>query len=356
MYYFLDGALRNVGDFLIKDRAIQLIEEFVGKKEIISISRYKDLSDRLDEINNSKGIFLFGGPALVPTIYPEIFKLVENLDNIKVKLYALGLGVYINNIEDRNLYKYFYTDKSKLLFNRIVKDSGFIGCRDFVSLRTLINNNIFDTKMTGCPAWYDLKYLNKNFDNILIKDKIIISLPASVKLINQSVNLIKFIMNSFKGCKIYCTFHRGISSKAENIQEVQYYSIFEKTASTLKSIGCEVVNLEGDSSKMSIYDECSLHIGYRVHAHIYCLSHKIKSFLFYEDGRGQGVDETLSLKGINAFDFSSNNKSENPYVINRLTDIIEESIKTKFIDFEICNYKLNHFFENMKQALSNIPK
>ena len=39
-------------------------------------------------------------------------------------------------------------------------------------------------------------------------------------------------------------------------------------------------------------------MGYRVHAHLYCLSHATPSYLIAEDTRGLGVLETLGPLGV----------------------------------------------------------
>ena len=40
-----------------------------------------------------------------------------------------------------------------------------------------------------------------------------------------------------------------------------------------------------------------MHVGYRVHAHLYCLSHSTPSYLIAEDSRGLGMLEALGELG-----------------------------------------------------------
>ena len=47
-----------------------------------------------------------------------------------------------------------------------------------------------------------------------------------------------------------------------------------------------------------VFDEAGCHVGYRVHAHLYCLSHATPSYLVAEDSRGLGVHETLGRLGV----------------------------------------------------------
>ena len=50
-----------------------------------------------------------------------------------------------------------------------------------------------------------------------------------------------------------------------------------------------------------VYDEAEIHVGYRLHAHLYFLSHRKPSFLLEEDGRGRGASEALGLRGVPAW-------------------------------------------------------
>lgn len=47
------------------------------------------------------------------------------------------------------------------------------------------------------------------------------------------------------------------------------------------------------------YDSCDLHIRFRVHAHIYNLSHGNTTLLINEDARGSGVNDALGIANIN---------------------------------------------------------
>ena len=47
---------------------------------------------------------------------------------------------------------------------------------------------------------------------------------------------------------------------------------------------CEVIDVSYDEKKIDMYLDFDLHIGYRVHAHIYFLSKSKPSILLHEDG------------------------------------------------------------------------
>ena len=49
---------------------------------------------------------------------------------------------------------------------------------------------------------------------------------------------------------------------------------------------------------MELYRDCDLHVGFRVHAHIFFLSIRKPTFLLQVDGRGRALSETLGLPDV----------------------------------------------------------
>ena len=63
----------------------------------------------------------------------------------------------------------------------------------------------------------------------------------------------------------------------------------------------DIIDISHSADGFSIYDDCDLHIGFRVHAHIYCLSMRKRSVLIEEDGRGAGVNQILGLPSLKSY-------------------------------------------------------
>jgi hypothetical protein len=63
--------------------------------------------------------------------------------------------------------------------------------------------------------------------------------------------------------------------------------------------GWRVASLAGNLPKLEkLYGGADLHIGYRVHAHLFCLSRRVPSILINEDSRGVGQAAALGTKGL----------------------------------------------------------
>lgn len=63
--------------------------------------------------------------------------------------------------------------------------------------------------------------------------------------------------------------------------------------------GWKVASLAGSLPKLeALYGNADLHIGYRVHAHLFCLSRRIPSILINEDSRGVGQAAALGATSL----------------------------------------------------------
>ncbi|WP_346961698.1 hypothetical protein [Clostridium sp.] len=130
--------------------------------------------------------------------------------------------------------------------------------------------------------------------------------------------------------------------------------------SEAEELGFEIEDLSYDLDKMAVYDESDLHIGYRVHAHIYCLSHRVKSILIHEDGRGEGVSQAINLQGINAYmtlvdENSKIRKIVNDYTRKSLTDYIQELEESDYKVFDNVQNTLKTNFKSMEKFLELLP-
>lgn len=185
--------------------------------------------------------------------------------------------------------------KNTLSFLNMVETFGFgMGVRDIYTYQILKQKGFKKVYLTGCPAWYDIELANSielQNDNWSIKN-ICISDPADPKNYSLLPNIIQYLKRSFPNSDITLVFHRGIS-KALDILKSDSKELFDNLS---------VMDITGRDDGFSVYDSADLHIGFRVHAHIYSLSRRRKTILIEEDGRGAGVNETLGIPSILAYD------------------------------------------------------
>lgn len=247
---------------------------------------------------------------------------------------------------------------------------GALSCRDYYSVKTLNINGYDNSIMTGCPAWYNLEYIDKlDVKEIKHVKKICISDPAQSENIYHAYDLAKYMKERFKDAKIYFVFHR--IEKEKN----KYNELIE----ALKKLEVEICDITGSAEGFKIYDDCDLHIGFRVHAHIYNLSNRNISILIEEDGRGAGVNDALGIahllaytqnnystyksgifaKGIRFFEriiLHSGKYKCNKYLIEDVRIYLDTIFHNNFSQYKTAYFNMNMYFEEMKKHIENIIK
>lgn len=298
-------------------------------------------------------------------MYPKVIPLVSDLNKLKIPIFALAMGWHGYDFMPVTTYNYYFDESSKILLKRIEENGFPLGCRDYYSEKVLHNNGIKNTVMTGCAAWYDLDYVNttsiRNDGEI---KNIVISDPANIKNLNELIEIIDFLKKRFPKVILKVAFHRGIS--ADNFTSGRVGQATEKICLVLQEKGVEFCDISYGCNGFDIYNDCDIHIGFRVHAHIYNLSQRRRSILVEEDGRGAGVNEALGLRHITAYDCLK--KIDNDFmrkVINRVP-IYETSsmyvckeLDDYLIDLERTNYKqmewafarMNYFYTQIAEHL-----
>jgi len=337
----LSGAYKNSGDFLIVQRSKELLKYVYPDLEITEYERRLDLSDKLNEINKSDCLILAGGPAYVEHVYPTI-PLFSHLDEIKIPIFALGLG-WRGNFHN-NKYNYKFTENMLKIFKKI-NENFLLGCRDLNSVDVLRNNGIQNSIMTGCPAWYHIPSMNENRISTEVK-KICISDPADVKNMDTALNLIKWLKLHYPNVNIQFIFHRG-TTQDQFTGEVQANHL-KRLVKEVEAIDIKWIDISYGSEGFKIYDDCDLHIGFRVHAHIYMLSQRRATLLIEEDFRGDGVNKALGLRSIRA-----NGENEN-YILKEVEDWIYYIENIGKLEFELAFSKMRYYFEHMIYHIKTI--
>lgn len=208
----------------------------------------------------------------------------------------MGGGWYGKGSSNNLVFNYKFSEWSKLFFGNIDKNGYGLGCRDLLTYNVLKNEGFKNIFLTGCPAWYSVEHVNINKICDEEYNIITISDPGNKEYYNIVNDLIDYIGENFPKTKIKFVFHRGIIADNKKYIKLFYKRVIEK--------GIELVNIENSAEGFKVYNNSDLHIGFRVHAHIYNLSIRHKSILIEEDGRGSGVNEVLGLIGIKAYNES----------------------------------------------------
>lgn len=342
MIVLLSGQIKNIGDFLITDRAKKLFEEFVDK-DIVILDRTKKLDDHLDTINKSRFVVLCGGPAYAPDIYKGIYPLVDDLSKIEVPIIPFGLGWC--GRPSGNPLAFKFNEESGKFLDEVHKNIENSSCRCQITKEVLNNNGLNNVTMTGCPVWYDLPSIGKGFTEKNEIKNIVFTTAADPKLILQTVKLIRVLSRQFPKAKITMSYHRGILPDEHTTirATIGYLTMF--LGAKLFNSKVQIRDVAYDLKKLDFYDDCDLHIGYRVHAHLYFLSKRLPSILINEDGRGKGMVETMNLPVFNI---------EDNDLIGKIDQALTKYKETNFSSFKEVGTYIDNQFKVMKGFLESL--
>ncbi len=290
----MSGAFVNAGDFLIEERCKSLLEANESVARVDIFKRNVSYDDKVDLLNAYDMIVFGGGPGFQKNIYPNKMPFVSDMDKITVPMAIMGWGWKGRGCSNADVYRRNAFLPSMFRFvERISGQSAHIGCRDWYTVNMLKESGISNTVMTGCPAWYRLdmiETLHLNENNFLTTPKpvIMISDPAFPRNMNYMRLLLKTIHTAYPQAQIKILLHRGITKHNKWLTEKQ----------NQVSLQYEIDTISGSAAGFRLYDACNLHIGFRVHAHIYNVSMGNPSILLNEDARGSGVNDALGIRNV----------------------------------------------------------
>lgn len=343
-YTLLTGGKNNAGDFLIKQRAKQLLSSLRPDRKIVDIDGWKELTEEdLEQINYGSALLLTGGPALQYNMYGKVYALVKDLKRIKVPIITFGIGYKDQNGSWENTKNYQLSSNTIRLLNRI-KDDGYLsGVRDYHTLNALFHKGFDNFIVTGCPALYSLEHLNKEFNAISKIENIKFSLGVSYKesdsMLEQMLQTILIVKKELQPKDYSVLFHHKINTddprQAKILAFLKHHKIDHKDIS-----GSENLLIEE-------YSNCHLHIGYRVHAHIFASSISRPSILLNEDSRGKGLQ--LVIGGLHLDSYSSAHWN--------LTNRIKQKLKIPFEKIIAVDNLTKDLIANTKyEARNNMPR
>lgn len=269
MIVTLTGAFNNVGDHLIRDCAHALLRHCT-EREIIDINRCSVTASHYDVFNRARAVLLCGGPAYQADIYPGIYNI--DLERISVPVIPFGLGFKGKLGQSPN-----FTRDSRSFIRHIHDWIEHSSARDDVTANALAAIGVTNVTMTGCPAWYDIDYIDKEYQHKPSIQSVAFSAPATVD--RNSVKALHLISKRFAGSEKYLTLHHGLVPQI-NLSGARSTLGNAGLAGIAKALAFKIVSLRANLARMrSLYDSVDLHIGYRVPAHILRLSRRRPSFL-----------------------------------------------------------------------------
>lgn len=363
-YVLLTGSKNNAGDYLIKHRGKQLLNKFRQDRELIDFDAWVPFdSEALERVNNSKALILLGGPSVQRTTRPNIYPLTEHIDDITVPILTMGVGWKSQLGSWEHTHKYELSSDTINLFHKINTSGYLSSVRDYHTLNTMSDRGYDNFLMTGCPAYYDLDALDNPVQQPEKIDNVAFSLGVSFVKEKSAEEATKkqiiemkeyFDVPNFK-----VVFHHSLNSKQHYKaypSNTRHFVKHKKMEEWLIDKGIDYVDISGSATSLiSFYQQIDLHVGYRVHAHIFMASQSKPSILIAEDGRGKAIPRTVGGNVVDAFSAIKNRKMSK--ALNRLFPPLFQNKPNKMVCADIkaaLNYEILSNYQKLKQTRSNI--
>lgn len=282
------GSIINAGDFLIQESAKLFLENLFSLGTVRELNRHSVANDAAARL-----ALYFGGPFISRSLFDGTIPMQEH------KVVPVGVGVFDKAAN--------WGEQTKKYFSRI--SELFPTGRDHQAAEMLKECGCRNAVLGGCPAFIvgDLRGIPsfRKFDRIVVSD------PSWGVNYGHAYSLVKTIQQLFPSTPITFCFHRGIFDlKHKSFKASLAAKLLD---SLLKMKGVEVINIAGGTTGFKVYDN-ALHIGFRVHAHVYARSIDRPSVLFTEDVRSIGMN---GLFGDNLIAPSEIKKSDLASIVSR---------------------------------------
>ena len=282
-------ASGNVGDKLLEQQAQSLIEKETGVSEFNVAFRGRDFSATVDQLNASDAIIL-PAFAIREPIHPNTYALTENLDEIEPPIIPLAANWSHypgDEIGNENLQ---YQPETISFIRRLDEQPALdrLTTRDTYTKQILERHGFNEVTLVGDLGWYHEEYMGTSMRVPNSIDHVVMTTPHNPHFLDQAEALMDMLGDEFPDATLTCSFHSSLSQSDKKLRTLA------------EERGFKIVLASHDTDNIAFYDECDLHVGYRLHGHLCFLRRRLPSVLIGEDGRGNGFNATLGIGGFQA--------------------------------------------------------
>ncbi|MEH2255589.1 polysaccharide pyruvyl transferase family protein [Nostoc sp.] len=333
----------NIGDGFILNNLIKLL--YPAECKYLFTSR-KELSENdIDKINSTKALILAGANQLNDNFIIVPGMSLATLAKIKVPVVPFGIGIH--GIPKQNIDM---SNTTKEILRAIHERISFSSWRCPLTIQYLNNSlpELLDNfLLTGCPVMYDDKILDDAGFYHQAKT-VVVTVTERQDFWDRETKTINFVANKYRKSRKILSLHQDfleIKSNLQNNQDsiwntlkIKVLKKYDKTPLSLRNYardkGFQIFKPTSVDECLSFYNSCDLHIGSRLHAHLYFLSQAKKSFLTYVDERCIGFSNLLEFP---ICDFNNLNEYFN-------------------YDFEIYRKNCINYFTNMQKFVDYLQE
>ncbi len=322
---------------MITSSAISLIKKQFPKFAPTIIFREKSLNGLTKKTRHS---IVAPGFSVSNNTYPSLFPLFDDLDRMEY-FFPIGCS-YQSPIPYADAFKPGQYNKITLEFLRgMAERFGPFPCRDQLIADLLTQHKIPAFLMCDLVLFDDAMIgRDLNFPEDI--RSIAISLQHHTRYLEQVIDIMKLVRRRFTKAKCYVT----LQSAQNNMYKIMSHRAEE--------IGFETVDLSGPAINLEFYNQIDLHIGYRLHGHVYFLRKRKPSILLVEDCRSYGFSRTSDLN-VGCIDAYDSKKGEpDDLAPAKAMAFLDHQLSIKFADYEKPLALIDHIYSTVVSEHFNI--
>lgn len=344
----------NAGDWLITERLVELTRQVAegafGKADVEFCSATREMP--VGFYNSFDAVVAGGGPIADDRLLsPSAFHLMSVLEDVEVPVSLIGIGWYGRTPKAADVYGApLFSEQVRSKLSQITLRGG-ITSRGCVTQAVMRRNGVASA-MTGCPVWYA-----DGFEPVRLRRpgpggprRIAVSNAGITKdpelhgpVAEQTIALLELLGSRFPRSELLFTFNGGINTRYSG-------PCNREIARWLDDHGIEYRDISGGAGGFALYEGCDMHVGYRLHTHLYCVSRGIPSILIEEDARGADANLTLGTPGPRAYD-QDDPSSRNPWLVEEVGSALDWYLESGFAPMEAALHAVSLYAPTMREAL-----
>jgi len=334
----LHGAKKNVGDFLIRERATRLLRTLLPQQDLVLHERWLPIDPAL--VERADAILIGGGPGLASRFCPDVFPFLA--ERVSLPVFLIGVGWSGQPRDNPDAFQ--FSDESLEALGRIHQSGIWSGVRDDLSLELLRSANVGDVKRSGCVAWYDMDSMGRSLITPSVIRRIVFTPPAGRQFTLEAMRVLRYLARRFPKAERTCVFHRGI----RNDEYTSWRAALASRALARVASSCDfkVLDASYDLSAIDFYESTDVHVGYRVHAHLAFLSQRRPSILVSEDGRGLGQAVSLG----DPYQLRAGDKT----VLSDLGSAVDAEISSSFVSSQRAVDEIERTWPVMRATVQQV--
>lgn len=288
----------NAGDGFILKAVMKLLEPY--QCEHIFSSRVTLSQKDINKINSTRMLVLAGANQLNDNFSVIPGFNCTDLEQIKVPIVPMGIG--INGEEGKNDGM---SDETRSIMAFIHRRSKWSSWRCPLTMDYL-HKNLPEMSdhflLTGCPVMF----LGEPGEHVPLSEHqprtVVVTTTTRGKFWQRETQTIDFVHKTFPDARKILSQHQAprdvkIRKRIKGLLKGNLEQLHTPVALSgyAKRRGFEIFHSGDAEDFLNLYRDADLHIGSRLHAHLFCLSLRKSSFVTYVDERMAGFSQMLQF-------------------------------------------------------------